>query len=130
LLGPPLRQPGIGLYAFSRDGRFLATAPGYNTATTPLVILRDGHTGKPIGKPWLSRTYLGELAFSPDDKTLAVGAVGGTYLLDEPAHTLRRHLPEPGNCIRGSLVFDPEGRRLVTSAGWGWEGGAGLRLWD
>jgi WD40 repeat protein/tRNA A-37 threonylcarbamoyl transferase component Bud32 len=89
LLGPPLRQGLVELAAFSPDGRYLATAPcqGYNGGpdVTSLVVLRDGRTGQPLGRPWLSQKLIHALAFSPDGKTLAVGGVAGTFLLDVPA---------------------------------------------
>jgi WD40 repeat protein len=128
LLAPPLRQTSVQHLAFSADGRYLATAT-FQNGKPPMVVLRDGRTGKPLRPPWPAPKLIHALAFSPDGKTLAVGAVGGTFLLDVPACTLRHHLAE-ATCING-LLFHADGRRLVVRAAAGWEGvGAGLRLWD
>ena len=128
LLGPPFRQTAVEHVVFSADGRYLATAT-YQGRHTPIVVLRDGRTGKAIRKPWVSAKLIHALAFSPDGKTLAVGGVGGTAVLDVPTLTLRWALPE-ATCING-LLFHPDSRRLAVRAAYGWPGvGAGLRVWD
>jgi serine/threonine protein kinase/WD40 repeat protein len=136
LLGPPLRQPLIELAVFSPDGRYLATAPSQGTNGQflgsdfrSLVVLRNGHTGQPIGRPWVSPKLIHALAFSPDGKLLAVGGVAGTVILDVPGNTLRHVLPET-TCIR-ALKWSADSRRLLVMARGGWAGvGAGLRVWD
>ena len=135
-LGPPLRQGIVEHAAFSANGRYLATAglQGANGQSlapevAPLVVLRDGRTGEPLGKPWVSPKLIHTLAFSPDNKLLAVGGVAGTFILDVPANTLRRVLPE-ATCIR-ALQWSADGRRLLVTARPGWAGvGPGVRVWD
>ncbi len=136
LLGPPLRQLMVEHAVFSTDGRYLATAACQGTKDQifapdfkPMVVLRDGHTGEPIGKPWESPKLIHALAFSPDGKLLAVGGVGGTVVLDVPANT-PRHVFREATCIRG-LKWHADSRRLLALARPGWPGvGSGLRVWD
>jgi hypothetical protein len=93
------------------------------------VVLRDGRTGQPVGRPWASPKLIHALAFSPDGKLLAVGGVAGTFILDVPANTLRHRLPE-ATCVCG-LKWNADSRRLLVTARPGWPGvGAGLRVWD
>ena len=134
LLGPPIQQELVEHAAFSPDGRYLATAPwrGVNSdaqVTTPLVVLRDGATGRPIGRPWEAPKLIQTLAFSPDGKLLAAGGVAGTFILDVPTNTLRHHLRE-ATCVRG-LKWNADSRRLIVTARPGWSGvGDGLRVWN
>jgi WD40 repeat protein len=128
-LGPPMRQAFLEHAAFSADGRLLATATRPHADALPVLVLRDGHTGQPIGKPWLAPKLIHALSFSADGKTLAVGAVGGTFLLDLPSLKLRHMLAE-ASCI-AHLLFHPDGRRLATMTKSGWPGvHAGHRVWD
>ena len=54
--GPPMRQEFLEHATFSADGRLLATATRPHGEALPLLVLRDGRTGQPIGKAWWRRS--------------------------------------------------------------------------
>ena len=69
------------------------------------------------------------LSFSADGKTLAVGGVGGVFILDLPSLKMRYVLAESA-CI-SQVVFHPDSRRLAAMTKAGWPGvHAGHRAWD
>src|SRR5262249_25134434 len=93
-VGPPVRHGYLHHTAFSADGTVVAVAPHnyWLEGTAPVVHLLDGVTGRPRLPPVRIGTYIQGLAISPDGKTLAVGALGGTLLIDLSGETAKlRH---------------------------------------
>jgi WD40 repeat protein len=114
---------------FSPDGARVATvAFSHFTGQRPWIRLWDSRTGRQVAA-LISPKFLHGLAFSPDGRTLAVGGVGCTLLVDTASGWFRRLLPE--NTVATCLAFSPDGRRLAVAHRAGWSAvGAGLRLWD
>lgn len=67
----------------------------------------------------------GNLAWSPDGKTLAVGTKDGTVLLQNPDGTVKNKTSESHTARVVSLAWSPDGKILLTSA----ENGE-VRLWN
>ncbi|MCK2218371.1 WD40 repeat domain-containing protein [Actinomadura sp. ATCC 31491] len=116
---------------FSRDGRLLATVGTDGTAR-----LWDAGTGRAIGdplraerevpKPYDYVNYINAVAFSPDGRHMATGAVLSVRLWDVTAR------PPSGvwlNVDRGAndLTFDRHGRVLATAED---SADDNVRLWD
>src|SRR5260370_9425688 len=73
--GPSIRHEGIGLAGLSPRGKLLATASNSSPADASIRIrVWDASTGKLRGEVVSPRLVHG-LAFSPDEKTLAVACV-------------------------------------------------------
>lgn len=92
--------------AFSRNGRFLASAAP--VSTNP-VILWDLGTGDAITQ---FASYGAGLAFSPDSRFLAHSRSEGVSLWDIKSRTVKAELPIKGVT---SLAFDDAGRVLAAA---------------
>jgi WD40 repeat protein len=107
--------------AFSGDGRIVAFAAG-NAGTIHLRDARDGHA---LGPPLTGHTsWIGQLVFWPDGKTLASGSADQSirlWDLSDPARPAP--IPRP---LRGHgqevwrLALLPDRRTLVSAARDGW----------
>lgn len=60
-------------------------------------------------------SWVTSLAFSPDDKTLAVGVKDGVQLIDVESKAIRRELNTKSGQVR-SLAFSPDGKLLITGS--------------
>jgi WD40 repeat protein/serine/threonine protein kinase len=101
--------------AFSRDGRFLATAGGTDTT----VGVWDAVTGKPIQTINCQQGNLNRVAFQANGQVLATG--GDNVKLWETATGQEvRTLGPSGD----ALAMTPDGQTLATGAG------DGVRLWE
>jgi serine/threonine protein kinase/WD40 repeat protein len=130
-LGPPLHQGYLHHVAFGPGNRLVAFAP-YNywrAGTAAEVHVHDTATGRPLFPPLAMPTYIHDLAFSPDGRTLAVARIGGTALIDAASGKERYFLAE-NSCVC-SLAFSADGGVLAVGCRDGWAGdGAGVRVWD
>ncbi len=124
--------------AFSFDGTLAAvmeysggsriTIGVYELDGGTLVASLNPFEGKSSSDHWVS-----SMAFSPDGKTLAVGALGGS-LRDKAAPSLHLWDLEQGNIQRrlrraisppGKVCFSPDGKLLATSS----TRGTPLQIW-
>jgi WD40 repeat protein len=119
-----LREDGF-IYAvdLSSDGKTVAFV------AEETVCLRDLGTGKEKTKLNGEAGSVGNLAFTPDGKTLAVGYCATTkayvctiMLWDVASGKKLCQFKPPGKGIR-SVVFSPDGKTLVSDSD-------GLRIWD
>jgi WD40 repeat protein len=120
---PVLKTDATTEFAFSPDGKFLATAHQFKGSADNLARIWKVATGKERGRLWLESEPT-SLRFSPDGKYLAIGTMAGTvhlWAMDnrQPAAELAQDNP-----VR-SLVFTPDGKYLAVS---GSQKGA-VRLW-
>jgi WD40 repeat protein len=111
---PLLRHPnGVNCFAFSPDGKTLASATGE-------VRLWDVATGKELKRFSFPdpRPIINNLAFTPDGKMLAYGAQGeGIALLDAATGKEVRRLPGTGRKgVAPVFAFSADGKLL---AWWG-----------
>ena len=60
-------------------------------------------------------SWVTSLAFSPDDKTLAVGVKDAVQLVDVESKGIRRELNAKSGQVR-ALAFSPDGKRLITGS--------------
>ena len=125
----PLRVEGrLSNVTFSPDGRTLAA--GFNSPFGDGVVLWDVAARKRVaGSPVsLEEGNVLELAFSPDEKALAVGCGRGVVLWDLVARRrlADEPLPVPGRV--GGIAFSPDGRAVAVAYRDGVSGG--VMLWD
>ena len=116
----PAHRSGIGVVAFSPDGKRLATG-----STNGGVIIWEIATRQevaqlqPVGRPLIC------LAFSPDGKTLAASGKSSRVWLWDLTTDLVRHLGGHGSVVP-SLAFSPDGTLLATTVASANE----ARLWE
>lgn len=60
-------------------------------------------------------SWVTSLAFSPDDKTLAIGLKNGVQLVDVETKAIRRDLDTKSGQVR-ALAFSPDGKLLITGS--------------
>ena len=109
--------------ALSHDGRTLAVR-----ANDGSVAFFDTRTLREVGEHFTGSgqiSYYGAivrpvraLAFSPDDRTLAVGESTGwsgqLFLLDRRTHEVQATTVTSGTAVTADVAFAPDGRTLVT----------------
>ena len=131
-IGPALRsQRDRNLMVFSPDEQLLALAPhNYMAgAPDPVVHVYDTATGRLRLPPLRISKFILSLAFTPDSRTLIVGCVGGTVLLDAQSGQPRGFLQQAS--AADQLAVSPDGKALAIGYRDGWPGdGEGFRLWD
>jgi WD40 repeat protein len=115
------------LSALSPDGKRLADV----ATETPLIVLRDGDSGKELHRLELPKNQeiedaaVNALCFSKDSKLLAVGGRGIPLCCidaDTGKQVMKIADHKMDNTTR--LVFSPDGKRLAA------ECGKAVRLWD
>jgi WD40 repeat protein len=113
---------------YSPDSKLLAISRSSspNEKAIGHVTVREVGTGKELLDVALGKDIvnLGELAFSPDGKTLAAGLEKDVHLWSVPGGRLLHKLAGHGRPVR-SLAFAQGGKRLVSG-----DAGGLLCLWD
>jgi WD40 repeat protein len=93
----------------------LAVHPRVSPAQSPELVVRTGHTAR-----------VNSIAFSPDDRTLATGAVDGmAKLWDVQSGQELRTLDGAHRDRVEAVAFSPDGAKLISAGG-----GRAVRLWD
>jgi WD40 repeat protein len=111
-------------FAFSHDGKWLASAGGFDD-TDPNnehydIYIWEVHTGRELGS--LAHRGPGAIAISPDDTILAAGGWGTRTIRFWGADTRRAlpdlQTPDLGVNARGvsALVFSPDGKTLASAS--------------
>jgi WD40 repeat protein len=134
-------EGGVGSVAFSLDGKFLAA--GYQVVRNVDngsgggggMVLWDVTARKRLGEGSMTmpESGAGNVAFSPDRKTLAFGHGSGVVLWDVAA---RKPLADGSLAVAeggaGSVAFSADGKTLAATYGFvGLDGvGGGVLLWD
>jgi tetratricopeptide (TPR) repeat protein len=102
---------------FSPDGKWYAGGGNYSA-----WILRVGSWEQQPARRWV-----GGVAFSPDSRILAVeSGAGAIYLLDPATGREKARLDDPNQDVADSLVFTPDGTRLVAVS----NDGQAVHVWD
>lgn len=70
---------------------------------------------KPIAKLTTFNSWVTSVAFSPDDKTLAVGIKDGIQLIEIATKSVRRELTPTSGQVR-ALAFSPDGKLLLAGS--------------
>ncbi|WP_067837500.1 TIR domain-containing protein [Nocardia lijiangensis] len=123
ITGLPVAQPVMG-NAISNDGR---RAVRFDLGTRQSVVrLIDAANGESIGSPieWNSKGLIMDVAFSPDDRRIALGGCfDGLQVWDTETG---QSIPLQGHidCVNG-VAFSPDGERVVSGSADGT-----VRLWD
>jgi WD40 repeat protein/tetratricopeptide (TPR) repeat protein len=116
--------------AFSPDGRFLASV-GSDAAR-----LWDAATAQPLPTPWGAQDSVGDVAFSPDGRTMLTRGRPGVQdnapaRFWDAATGKPVGVPMPHPDFAGAATFSPDGRTLVTGDDQEpRRPGSALRLWD
>jgi serine/threonine protein kinase/WD40 repeat protein len=115
---------GSRAVAFSSDGTKLAASGGNGASQDPSLRLVDVPTAKQlaylpsVNDTGIPSSGVGSVAFSSDDKTVAVGDFDGfIYLWSAVTKTTIKHLQDPIGV--NALAFDPQGKLLATGDGSG-----------
>ncbi|HEV3259427.1 MAG TPA: hypothetical protein VG013_21350, partial [Gemmataceae bacterium] len=130
-IGPAFRSQRDRMAVFSPDEKLLALAPNNYMlgAPDPVLHIYDTSTGRLRLPPLRIPTYVLGLAFTPDSRTLVVGCVGQTVLLDAQTGQPHGFLQQASTAEQ--LAVSPDGKALAIGYKGGWPGdGAGFRLWD
>jgi WD40 repeat protein len=114
--------------AFSRDGRWIGAALGMGDVTAGTMKgqleLRDAGTGVVIRILSESRGEVSAVAFSPDNRRIAVACPDRVSLWDPSGPWNEPTLFIPAGKVK-AVAFSPDGRRLATV-----NHEAGIELWD
>jgi WD40 repeat protein len=112
---------GTGLLIFSPNGKTLATGRTefpYKVSTIQLWDLASGNLKASLPE-------VSDIAFSPDNKTLAIGTKGVVRLLDATSIELRSTLQAQAGGV-DKLAISPDGTLLATVE----NGKEEVQLWD
>jgi WD40 repeat protein/tRNA A-37 threonylcarbamoyl transferase component Bud32 len=121
----PLNQRQIESVAFSRDGLLAATGSANATAR-----LRDGATGKSLGKIMQHQAPVKSLAFRPDGAVVVTASRDGTARLwkaatGEPHTPPLDHRPRVGSTVLvDTAAYSPDGGAIATG-----DNSGIIRLW-
>jgi eukaryotic-like serine/threonine-protein kinase len=130
--GLPLGKPMAATTynpVFSSDGKLLAANTAHLPQMSPFVRIWDAASGDPLSSPLRTPTYIHGLAFAPDNHTLAIGCIGGTFLWDVRKSGTDRMLAQKAPVSR--MLFSSDGALLATGSMHGWTGEQScFRLWD
>jgi WD40 repeat protein len=115
----------VGAFAFSPDGKTLATGGGWDENGNALPAqLWDVASGQLKASLPMPTEQVTSLAFSPDGKTLATGGDdGAVHFWDMPSGQLQAAILK-GAGAAGDPTMSPDGKTLAT---WG---SADMWLWD
>jgi WD40 repeat protein len=113
------RQLGIGAFAFSSDGKLLAS--GSNGAGDGALKLWDVASGRESKIFDGEREWVLSLAFSPDEKFLVAGGQG-VRIFDVQRGVRIRELGAASDSV-SCVIFTPDGAKLAST-------GASLNVWD
>jgi len=109
-------QKNVQAIAFSKSGKYLATASWDGTAA-----ILDVSSGREIVRLKMEdNALIHSISFSPDEKLLATGGIGGTHLWNVATGQEVGHL-KPSNVVLSlypvtSLAFSLNGKYLVTAS--------------
>ena len=129
-LGLPLIECD-SLPTFSPSGRLLALSTWDDVRKDAHLIVRvyDAQSGGPRSPQWDMRYFMHKLEFSPDERHLAVGHVGGVDVFDLDSEGAPLRLVQPGPVTR--LRFRADGRYLAAAGRAGWPNSKpGVQVWD
>jgi WD40 repeat protein len=113
-----------GYAAFSPDGKVIATTSPWafeETEEGTTVQLWNASDGKAIKSLTVSHRTGGQVAFSDDGKTLAIGTVGGAYLWDMKSDQPSASFAETDFVLQ--IGFSPNNRQLMALS-------PRVRVWD
>jgi hypothetical protein len=129
-IGLPLTDFDI-LGTFSPSGRLVALATWDGSPPSPEGIVAqayDAHSGRPRGPAFALFNFIHVIAFSPDERMMAVGRVAGLQLCDLETGDSAM-LKQPGPITR--LLFSRDGHRVALCSRSGWTGTTpGVAVWD
>ncbi|MGW0101542.1 TIR domain-containing protein [Nocardia sp. NPDC003354] len=106
--------------AFSPDGRRIVSGSGDES-----VRIWDAQRQTAIGGPLAIGDTVNSVAFSPDNRQVAVTAQSGVRLFDPDSGTVGDPLPADGHDTGMAVTFSTDGRRLAAGGI-----GAVVHLWD
>jgi WD40 repeat protein/serine/threonine protein kinase len=105
-------ERGVEQVAYSRDGRYIASAGMYET-----VKIWDASTGREIQSFGVRVNYSAEqwrgLAFSPDSRQIAAGKVSKIQVWN--VSTGQEALTIPGNFVLGGMAFNPDRQQIAAT---------------
>jgi WD40 repeat protein len=108
----------VEVLALAPDGRTLVSG-GWAGGQPGELRYWDLGSFRPIAAvPAIKGPYAASAATSPDGKILAIGSGDGvvtTFDMTDPSNPIKRHTFEGKPVKIGSLTFDSEGKRFVTS---------------
>lgn len=111
---------------FSHNGELLATTEGTEHGTYNSLRLWDVHSGKLVKT--LSDIEVEKVAFSPEGKTLAGGAVNYVRLWDVQSGKIVKSFHHPGGV--SSLAFSRDGSTLATISKNKETTGGAVKVWN
>ena len=114
---------------FSRDERLLGALTG-PIRTGRTVLVWDAASGKELARFQPHRDEVEDLDFSPDGTVLATASLDNTSKLFD-LRTRHEIATLPGQLMAlYSVCFSPDGRRLATGTGPGYDGIGEMLIWD